>query len=139
MISKSTKKGQVSIEFMVVVGLMLLVLVPLIIAYYENTRASSNTIQSEQLDKVAKEITDTAETVYYMGEPSKITIQAYIPHGVESVSISNNEIVFKVVRGDNTSDIVSVSKVNISGSISNSEGIHNIILEAKEGYVEING
>ena len=139
MISKNKRRGQVSIEFMVVVGFMLLVLTPLIIAYYQNTQSSSNTIQSEQLDKVAREITDTAETVYYLGEPSKITIQAYIPHGVKRVTISNNEIVFKVIRGAKTADIVSVSKVNITGSIGTSEGIHNIVLEAKEGYVEING
>ena len=133
------KKAQVSIEFMSIVGFMLLLLIPLIIAYYRNTQESAYTIQSEQLNKIANEITDTAESVYYLGEPSKVTIKAYIPHGVERVEISNKEVVFKIRYGNRTSDIVSSSKVNISGSIGTSEGIHSIVIEAKENYVEVNG
>ena len=78
---------------------------------------------------------DGAETVYYLGEPSKLTIKTYFPEGINSITLGGNEIVFNVKRGGTSDEIVVYTPINISGNISNTMGVHYINIESKGGYV----
>ena len=138
-IGKINKKSQVSVEFVSVVGFTMLILIPLIIAYYQNTSESTFRIRGEQVYKVMNEIVDNAEVVYYLGPPSKVTLKAYIPRGIDSIVINGKEIVFRLKFEGKISELSVVSKVNLSGSIDSSPGIHNIVIQAREGYVSISG
>ncbi len=136
---KNDKKAQVSVEFLMIIGFVFLILIPLIIAFYQQSYNANTSIRTEQLYKLARSIVDRAESVYFLGKPSKTTIRAYIPHGVDSVIISGKEIVFRIKVGSEISEIAAASKVNLSGSISPHQGIHNIQIEARDGFVQITG
>ena len=56
-----------------VVGFAFLMTIPLIIIFYQQSETLDTEITASQIDKVASEIRDAADEVYYLGAPSKKT------------------------------------------------------------------
>ena len=129
------KNAQVSVEYVMIVGFILFITIPLILIFYEHTSSTNDQVITSQVDMIAKKVVDNAESVYYLGEPSKTRIKVYMPTNVEDVIIDNHEIVFKVKTRSGITDISQPSSVNISGSISVTKGIHYISIESKGDYV----
>jgi len=118
-----------------IIGFALLITIPLILIFYEYTRATSDQVISSQVDQIARKITDNAESVYYLGEPSKTRIKVYMPENVEEAIISNKEVTFRVKTQSGITDISHISSVNLSGDIAITPGIHYISIESKGDYV----
>jgi len=131
--------GQVSLEFAIIMGFVTLLIIPLISVFYYQVKETNDRVIIEQSYKVAKEIVDEAESVYYMGEPSKSMIKAYIPKHVQSIEISGRSVLFRIKISNSTSDVEAVSRVNLSGSINSAEGLRYIRLQATGDRVEITG
>jgi len=131
------KHAQVSMEYVIIIGFVMLITIPLIVIFYEHTSNTSYQVITSQVDKIAKKVVDSAESVYYLGEPSKTRIKVYMPEKVEQVIIGNKEISFKVKTGSGLTDISQISSVNISGDIAITPGIHYINIESKGDYVWI--
>ena len=129
------KNSQVSVEYVIIVGFILFITIPLILIFYEHTSSTNDQVITSQVDMIAKKVVDSAESVYYLGEPSKTRIKVYMPTNVEDVIIDNYEIVFKVKTRSGITDISQPSSVNISGIISVTKGIHYISIESKGDYV----
>lgn len=134
----SNNKAQISIEYMSIVGLTTLIVIFLlwVSLYYSNE--VEDTIKLNQLDSIGKEIVDNAESVYYFGQPSKVTLKVLIPKGITQINVTPNELLFKVRTKSGITDMFYRSNVELQGNISSSYGYHDIIIEAREGYVWIN-
>jgi len=122
-------------EYIIIVGFILVILIPLTLIFYEHTSSTNEQVITSQVNKIAKKVVDSAESVYYLGEPSKTRIKVYMPTNVEDVIINNYEIVFKVKTRGGITDISQLSSVNISGSIAITPGIHYINIESRGDYV----
>jgi hypothetical protein len=139
------KRGQVSIEFMAIIGFVTFIAITMLILSQFYQREVSTQVETNQVDHLARKIIEASESVYYLGEPSKTTISGNMPGHVSAVQISPNEITFKVkVSGGGVRDISYVSNVNLTGSINPSPGLKKISIEAKCGdftgcYVQIAG
>jgi uncharacterized protein (UPF0333 family) len=139
------KRGQVSIEFMAIIGFVTFIAITMLIISQFYQRQVSTQVETNQVDHLARKIIESSESVYYLGEPSKTTINANMPDHVETIQIDTNEITFKIkVAGGKTTDISYTSNVNITGSISPTPGLKKISIEAKCGdftgcYVQIEG
>ncbi|PIU30446.1 hypothetical protein COT07_00715 [Candidatus Woesearchaeota archaeon CG07_land_8_20_14_0_80_44_23] len=131
--------GQVSLEFAIIMGFVTLLIIPLISVFYYQVKETNDRMIVEQSYKVAKEIVDEAESVYYMGAPSKSMIKAYIPNHVQSIEISGRSVLFRIEISNATSDVEAISRVNLSGSINSAEGLRYIHLQATGDRVEIIG
>ena len=129
------KRAQVAMEYLIIIGFVAIITLPLVIIFQTHSRETTQDIASTQVYQIAKRIADGAETVYYLGEPSKITIKTYFPPEVENASIGSNEIVFIVRRGSNEDEIVVYTPVNITGNVSSTQGVHYINIESKGEYV----
>jgi len=133
-----TSKAQISVEYMMIMGFVAVISIPLIIIYYDYTAASNEEIISRQILNIAQKIVDTSESVYYLGEPSQTTIKAYIPSHISEVIIEQEkEIVFKVRTQTGITDIVQVSSVNITGSLPATQGTYYITVKAEGGKVSV--
>ena len=132
------KRCQVSIEYMALIGITTVVVTALLALSYHYSNDVEQTINTNQLDQLGKQIVDSAESVYYYGEPSKTTMRAFVPQGIRAVTISPNEVSFRVFTQSGETDMSYSSAVPLQGAISTSYGFHNIIIEAREGYVWIN-
>ena len=62
-------KAQASMEYLLVAGLIILVILPSIYIFYSYSHRSNVEISQSQLNKVGRGIVDAAEEVYYLGEP----------------------------------------------------------------------
>jgi len=130
-----TNKAQVSMEYMMIVGFVAVITIPLVLIYYAYSSDTSDQINANQVDQVAKKIVDAAESVYYLGEPSQTTIKVYIPNNVVQATIGNREVFFKIKTKSGISDIVQVSSVDIGGALPATSGIHYITIKATETQV----
>lgn len=139
------KRGQVSIEFMAIIGFITFIALTMLVISQFYQREVATQVDTNQIDHLARKIVESAESVYYLGEPSKTTIIGNMPDHVDAIEINTNSINFKVdVGGGHTSDIAYTSNVNLTGSISPTAGLKKISIEAKCGdltgcYVQISG
>ncbi len=123
MLSKEAyMKGQVSMEYVMVATFIALIVIPIAFLAFSFSRTSSAEIGLGQIDKMGNDIVKTAEKVFYQGSPSRITIIATMPDGVENIRIDKdwdsgqNELVFTTVLGSGINELAFPSKVNIAGS-----------------------
>jgi uncharacterized protein (UPF0333 family) len=131
------RKGQVSMEYMILVGFLVVVTIPLILVYNTQYKGTSQQIISNQADQLGQKIVDTAESIYYLGQPSKTMIKVYMPQQIENITISNDEIVFRVRVSKGVDEIVKLSSVPINGTLIPSAGMHYITIQSVGSYVNI--
>lgn len=127
---RGQSKAQVSMEFLLVVGFAFLMTVPLIIIFYQQSQSINTEVSASQVDKVASEIRDAADEVYYMGSPSKKTITVFMPEGVKGVDVGGNRILFLIDSPNGDYDIVKWTATNLTGSLMNYSGIHHVSAES---------
>lgn len=130
-------KAQVSVEYLLIIGFVAVITIPLIILYYNYTADSSDEIITSQINQIANKIVDAAESVYFLGEPSQTTIKAYIPSKITGASLDNKEVLFNVSTRAGISDIVKVSSVDLTGDLPIKPGTYLITIKARETDVEI--
>ncbi|MEK6876404.1 MAG: hypothetical protein AABX63_03265 [Nanoarchaeota archaeon] len=130
------KEAQISVEYMVIIGFVTIITIPLIIIYYTFTQESNEEITSSQISQISKKIVDAAESVYFIGEPSQTTMRVNIPDNVLLANLSSGkEVVFRIRSGTGESDIVQTTSVNISGSLPINKGTYLVTIKAMPNYV----
>lgn len=120
-----------------VVGFAFLMTIPLIVIFYQQSETLNTDITASQVDKVASEIRDAADEVYYLGIPSKKTVNVYIPKSVQNITIGNRNIVFVVDSPDGDFEIVKWTAGNLTGTMKVFAGIHRVVVEAQANDVRI--
>lgn len=128
------KRGQVGIEFVITVGFALLILIPLSVLLYEHTAKTYEDVNNNQAGLIVRKVVDNANSVYYLGHPSTVTLKVYMPEDIEVVNITGREITFRL---DNGGDVVGIANVNLTGSLSAESGLKYIKIAAMENYVNI--
>jgi len=109
------RKAQASMEYLLVAGMITLVILPSIYIFYSYSHRSNQEIAQSQINRFGTQIIDAAEKVYYLGGPSKTTLDLTMPDGVRNMEIwCNKELVFFLADG---SDISFKSVVNITTNI----------------------
>lgn len=125
-------------EYLIIVGFMLAITIPMIIISYDSSSDTRDTININQARKVAKKIVDNAEAVYYLGEPSRTTLDVYFPTNIDSILITNKEVNLRVIiKGGRFVDVSENTAINLTGSINESFGRKTILVESKGSYVNI--
>jgi len=137
-IRRYKKEAQISMEYMLLIGFVTVITIPLIIVYFTFTQQSGDEIRSMQVLEISKKIVDAAESVYYLGEPSQTTLRVNIPSNIVDINLSSGkEIIFKIKTGSGIVDIVQSTSVNITGSLPTNKSTYRITMIAKSNYVEV--
>lgn len=120
------RAGQVAIEYLILVGFVLLVSAPL----WVQVQQASFDIQRTTTDMQAREAMDSigeaARLVYAQGEPAKVTFRARFPKGVSEANVSGNVVRMRV----DDEDYVELFDFNVSGDLPDSRGSHKLVAEA---------
>ena len=133
----SGKNAQVSMEFLMVVAITFMFTIPLIVLFIKESQSAGEQVSMSQVSQIARRIVGAAESVYAYGEPTSTVLKVYMPPGVNSSSISGNEIVFMVNIQGSIVSIEEPATMNLSGNLSVSPGIHNIRVTAANNTVLI--
>lgn len=124
------RKAQISVEYMLIMGFVAIMTIPLIVIYYTYTTGSTDEIITSQVTQLAHKIVDSAESVYFLGEPSQTTIKVYIPKQITGASIDNKEVLFNVSTQSGNAEIVQVSSIILNGSLPIKQGAYFITVKA---------
>ncbi len=132
-------RGQISFEYLIVVSFVVfIVLIILSVALYYIT-SSRDQIKINQLVTFSNKVISSAESVYYAGEPSKVTITAYLPEGVQSIQILENSLLFDLLTSTGTTVIAFPSNVPLDPvlDITFNEGLKRLTISADSNVVHI--
>jgi len=129
--------GQAAMEYLIVVGLVLAFIIP-IWAYVSSVQQQAGQQLSITYAKnTAQKLASTADLVFSQGPPAKVRVNVFIPKNIESVSVAGNTINLRMYVDSTISDVFATATANVSGTLPTSEGNYFIIVEAKDGYVQI--
>lgn len=126
------KRGQISVEYLVIAGFVMALVIGVLGAGLVYSSKLQDTVNLNQLSTFANKITQSAESVYYSGEPSRVTITAYLPNGVSSIQIVSNDLIFNVRTATGVNKMSYSSKVplELSGTFNPSSGVKRFQLRA---------
>ncbi len=134
------KRGQVSIEFLTIFAFIFLMMIPLILIFQSESQESRDSLYITQVRNIGIRLVDKAESIYYLGEPSKTTVKVSLPQNVYDATISGRELVFFYRSFSGTEfEIPITSQVDIYGNISTERGVHFFTLESTETGVRFSG
>ncbi len=130
-------KGQLSVEYLIVVGFALLMTIPTVIIFFSQSNSNIESVNNAQAQIVVRKIIDSAEKVYYLGPPSQTRIKATMPAGIENITITNRAIKVTMISSGGQNDIVEGSDVNITGNLSAISGTVYIKIQSIGDTVNI--
>ncbi len=125
-----TKKSQIAMEYILIVGFILFVLMAAMYVFREYAISSSDTIIENKVNIVANALIDNAREIYYLGESSKKVVTVEMPEGVEMISAlkvtgTPNEyyFVFKITTSAGDKELLYQSDVELRKEITGSPTI----------------
>jgi len=135
------KRGQISVEYLVVVGFIVFIVLSFLGVAVYYTSGIRDEIRASQVETYANKIIANAESVFFAGEPSKVTINAYLPDGVTDIEIDDvdNRIIITTETDSGTNVRAYASNVPIQGTLTPGEGLRPIEIRAEAGDVQITG
>ncbi|MBI4144802.1 hypothetical protein HY493_01190 [Candidatus Woesearchaeota archaeon] len=131
-------KAQVAMEYLILIGFVMAMLIPLVLLFYSQSADTALQVRSQQVRTIGQEIVEKAETVYYLGEPSRLQFRVFFPESIENVTLTNKALIFKISTAQGLSDIVVPTSVNLTGDLKTSSGLHLVSVQSKGTYVLIN-
>jgi len=130
-------KGQVAFEYMMVVSLVLLFIIP--VWSYMNTvhQDTVNELNHNYAKNTAKKLADTADLVYSQGPPASVNVLIYMPAYVEEVFFINETVYLQMNTAGTSKNITASGQAFMNGSLIKVEGNYMVHIEAVGNYVQI--
>jgi uncharacterized protein (UPF0333 family) len=122
------RKAQASLEYIVIVGVVLILLIPL---FYYVSNASAENIKIAQIEDAVNSLAKAADDVYALSPGTKKYVWVSIPGGVEGKFLNASEIVLTI----GGSDIVAITKATVVGEIPTDKGTHKVPVELLDSGV----
>jgi len=131
------KKSQAGVEYMIIVGFVTFAIMSVLILAMLYSGQIKDKVKINQVESFAIQLLNSAESVFFAGEPSKTTISLYLPEDVKEINITSNYLIITTQTSTGENKRAFESKVPIQGTISTSEGIKRLTLKATENYLSI--
>jgi len=128
--SSQRQQGQVSFEYLLVIGFSFLLFVPLTALYLTTQADTREAIAAGQTERVAESLRDLAERVYVAGESARETITIKLPEGITAVDIDETAILYTVHSRNGEYTISANGFAPLSGTLPTRKGTHTVIATA---------
>ncbi len=130
-------KAQIAMEYLLILGITLIMLLPIFVIVYTYTTISDDQISQRQALQIARKIVDTAETVYYFGEPTKTTLELEFPSNIKTAVVLPHTVLFVMETPVGDTDIFSDSQINLTGELPQGSGTYKLRIQALSNRVNI--
>ena len=134
---QNRKRGQISTEYLMVISFVLFIILSVLGIALTYSSQIKDTLRFNQIESFSTKITSQAESIFYAGEPSRTTVNAYLPEGINSIMIQGYFIIFNVTTNAGNSVTSYRSNVNLTGSLGTNSGIRLVHLNATSNSVII--
>ena len=131
------KKAQTAVEYMIIISFVTFAVIATLSLSFFYVGLIRDRIILNQVENFAIQLINSAESVFFAGEPSKTTVSFYLPEGVKAIEILPDQVVITTQTSSGENKQSFRSRVPIQGMITPSEGIKKISLVAGEDYVAI--
>lgn len=135
------KRGQTGVEYMIIVGFVTFAITVVMATSFLYADKIKDGIKLNRAENFAAQVVNSAESVFFAGEPSKMTVRYYLPEDVREIKVTeiNNETYLHLVVGTSSGqvDVIYKSSVPLQVNISPGEGIRKLTLEASEEYLTV--
>jgi uncharacterized protein (UPF0333 family) len=112
------QRGQVATEFLIIIGLVLVVFIPLLMFVYFKTNEANAQIGEYQAELAALRLAYLANSVGALGSSTSLVAEVYIPPGVSNFSTRSvqrgGEVVLIMNTPSGPSEVVEVVKYPIA-------------------------
>jgi hypothetical protein len=136
----SRKRGQVSTEYLVIVGFVVFLIIAVMGVGFLYSTQIADKIRTNQVRNFANKIVSGAEDVFYRGSPSRTQFTVYLPSGVQNLELVDDSLVFNVTTSSGVNTVSFESDVPIqfgAEGLSYGEGVKRIEIKALTDYAEI--
>ncbi len=132
------KYGQASTEYMMIMVIAMLILVPLVSIVYTQTETSRRELGDSALRDSLSGLADSADMVQAQGYPARITRILHLPQGTRYTNVTQNHFVVRVVTAEGPTDFSSKTSANLQGDLPDSPGSHRVTVKMEEeGFVNV--
>ena len=114
------RNGQASVEYVILVGILLVILLPL---FYYAFMTSSEKVKWSQAESTIYSLAKAADEVYALSPGTKKYVWISIPGGIERSIINGSEVTLVVHTGGGSSDYTAFSKAIIVGNVPTEKGV----------------
>ncbi len=110
-------RGQASLEFIIIVGMVMFFVVTGSIVLFSYSSRTNDEVTRTNIHKIGLDIADSVEKVYYIGENSWETVRINTPTNVRNISIVDDyeELVISYDGRGGVSEAVFFISVNVTG------------------------
>ncbi len=130
-------RGQVALEYLVVLGLSLAIVLPLWLYVNNQFNTTRQELQFTYARLAVDKLADAADLVFVQGAPSQLQVQLTIPDNVVSASASGKEIQFKLSTANGLTDVYAVTLGTVSGTIPTRAGPVVLLIKSEGSFVNI--
>lgn len=110
------KRGQVSTEILIMVGMMLLLLLPLLFYAYGRANVAGEDIATQKAEFAAQRLATAADSVGYLGGAAALVEEIELPGNVLNVSVSGHDVIFELAASAGRRQIVKASAFSINAT-----------------------
>lgn len=86
----SRKKAQAMVEYLMVIAIALLILVPTVIFFSSQTRTVTAEATFAKLDSFGFSLVELIDSMYILGEDSRTTLDINMPQGLQNITVINS-------------------------------------------------
>lgn len=123
-------RGQVAIEYLILMGMAVLIVMPLLIIYFSQSLELSDQTNAALAERSINQIAEASTTVYYLGAPSSRTVNVEFPKNIVSSELQGQLIVLRLDSASGDYDYTAASATNLTGDFNVTPGPHVIRLTA---------
>ncbi len=125
------RQGQAAIEYLALIGFLLLISAPLLIEAQQSTIGLQESTDQLKVVNMLDTIEEASMLVYAQGEPARITFQVEVPNGVVNTTIENQYAVVQYEGMRGRTDFVRTFPFNVSGELPEDPGRYRLVAEAE--------
>lgn len=132
------RRGQAAVEYLVLTGFTMLLLMVLLVASYSKVSASEKQIAVDSARRAVSALKAAADFVYVHGHPTKLTVSVYLPPDLEpsGTFVGNGTVNLAVRVGSGHTDVWESTRGEVgwdlqgSSSFPSSEGYYVFVVES---------
>jgi uncharacterized protein (UPF0333 family) len=137
MCMRNGSKGQISLEYGLVIGFSLLILIPTIIIAQSYSSSYQDNIRIHEAQRTLDIIVRYADTVHLEGPPARRTIKVNLPANIDNITTYNKTIVIFMDDGVRMA-YATAEYSNLSWEANyHGKGRYNLMLQSSHNAVRI--
>ena len=110
-------KAQISVEYLIIIGISLAILIPGGYFFYNYSKSSNEGTIRSQVANIGSTMITTAESIYGLADGSMVTVDFKYPKNIREVYfLDGRELIIKYELSSGMNEAVFFSKINLTGN-----------------------